>query len=83
MKNSNNTSGYTGVSKLKSGRYRANIKFKCKQYHLGVFDTPEEASAAYKAAKKKLYDGFVDWYKENYPDLWDKYKESIIKRQEM
>lgn len=81
LKNSNNTSGYTGVSQLKSGRYRANIKFKCKQYHLGVYDTPEDASKAYQEAKKKLYDGFLEWYQENYPNLWEKYKDSIKKRQ--
>ena len=83
MKNSNNTSGYTGVSQLKSGRYRANIKFKCKQYHLGVYDTPEDASKAYQEAKQKLYSNFLDWYQENYHDLWEKYKDSIKKRQEI
>ena len=82
MKNSNNTSGYTGVSRLKNGRYRANIKFQYKQYHLGVYNKPEDASEAYQEAKKKLYDGFLAWYQETYPDLWDKYKESIKKRQE-
>lgn len=83
MKNSNNTSGYTGVSQLKSGKYRANIKFKYKQYHLGVYDDPKDASIAYQEAKKKLYNGFIEWYQENYPDLWEKYKDSIKKRQEM
>ena len=79
----NNTSGYTGVSKLKSGKYRAYIYFQRKQFHLGSFDTKEDAAAAYRNAKDKIKIDFIDWYKATYPDLWDKYKESIKKRQEM
>lgn len=77
----NNTSGYTGVSKLKSGKYRAYINFQRIQFHLGTFDTAENAAIAYKNAKEKIKKKFIDWYKETYPDLWDKYKESIKKRQ--
>lgn len=77
----NNTSGYTGVSKLKSGKYRAYINFQRKQFHLGSFDTKEDAAAAYRNAKDKIKIDFIDWYKATYPDLWDKYKESIKKRQ--
>ncbi len=50
-KRCNNTSGYTGV--VWSNRwknYRAHIKHKNVDYHLGTFKTAEEANAAYQAA---------------------------------
>lgn len=77
----NNTSGFTGVSLMKSGKYRAYINFQRKQFHLGSFDTKEDAAAAYQNAKDKIKIDFIDWYKATYPDLWDKYKDSIKKRQ--
>lgn len=50
-----NTTGYRGVTKdKKTGRYSARIFCKGKQTHLGVYDTPEEASAAYLKAKEDL-----------------------------
>ena len=42
---SNNTSGWTGVQKSHN-RWRAVINFQGKR-HLGCYDTPEEAYAAY------------------------------------
>nr|DAM81587.1 MAG TPA: AP2 domain protein [Caudoviricetes sp.] len=78
----NNTSGYTGVSQLKSGKYRAYINFQRKQFHLGIFDSPQAASAAYQEAKKKIRKDFIKWYKDTYPDLWDKYKDKVERRQE-
>ena len=80
--NKNNTSGYTGVSLMKSGKYRAYINFQRKQFHLGSFDTPEDAAAAYRDAKEKIKTDFIDWYKKAYPDLWDKYKDKVERRQE-
>lgn len=48
--NRNNTSGFRGVSE--SGpRWQANIRVDGKKKYLGTFDTPEEAYAAYMAAK--------------------------------
>nr|DAK07291.1 MAG TPA: AP2 domain protein [Caudoviricetes sp.] len=79
--NKNSTSGFTGVSLMKNGKYRAYIYFQRKQFHLGSFDTKEDAAAAYRNAKDKIKIDFIDWYKATYPDLWDKYKESIKKRQ--
>lgn len=38
--------GYKGVT-IKRGKFRATIKKGKHQTHLGVFDTPEEAYAAY------------------------------------
>jgi hypothetical protein len=43
-----NSTGYTGVRKLPNGRYSATICHK----HLGVFDTPDQAHAAYLVAKQ-------------------------------
>lgn len=41
-----------GVNKH-GNRYRAGISVNKKVYHLGLFDTPEEAFQAYKTAKEK------------------------------
>ena len=51
-----NTSGFLGVSLNSSGRkWRAGIRLNRKNKHLGVFDTKEQASAAYLAAKARLH----------------------------
>ena len=51
--NQNNTTGYLGVSQIKStGRYRASLTRDRKQIHLGVFDTAEEAHQARQAANE-------------------------------
>lgn len=51
-----NTSGYLGVTWDKSrGKWQAAICVKRKSIALGRFDTPEEAHAAYVAAKRKLH----------------------------
>jgi len=44
-----NTSGYTGVSKVKK-RYQASIKVNRKQKYLGRYDTSKEAALAYDRA---------------------------------
>jgi hypothetical protein len=55
-KHSNNTSGYPGVSwDKRSKKWRAKITVSGKQMHLGLFNTPEAANAAYMAAKEKLH----------------------------
>src|SRR6185436_19695973 len=49
---SNNTSGFKGVSQIKStGRWRASIN----NQHLGVFSTPQLASDAYEIAALKVH----------------------------
>lgn len=52
----NNKSGYTGVDWHKSSNsWRATITTMRKQKHLGLFQTPEEAHAAYVQAKRQLH----------------------------
>ena len=46
--------GYTGVYKEHS-RYRAVISLKGKAMHLGMFDTAEEAAAAYNKVSKEHF----------------------------
>jgi hypothetical protein len=50
----NNKHGLRGVSRLPSGRYRAEIIVKGKYHSLGSFDSAEEASEAYVMAKRRL-----------------------------
>ena len=46
--------GYTGVYK-EHNRFRAVISIKGKSKHLGMFDTAEEAAAAYNKVSKEIY----------------------------
>ena len=50
----NNRSGFLGVRRARD-RWRATITVNCRRIHLGVFDTPEEAYAAYVTAKRELH----------------------------
>jgi hypothetical protein len=53
---SNNKIGLIGVSwKQSQAMWVAQIQYKGKKYHLGYYDTPEEASEAYIKAKSKLH----------------------------
>ena len=59
--NNNNTSGVRGVSYRKNrGKWRAYIKIKRKNIHLGNFDTKEDAIAARKAAEEKWFGPYRD-----------------------
>lgn len=72
-RNKNSSTGYTGISyQQKSGKYRAYINFKRKQYHLGYYDQIEEAIKAREEAEKKIYGGFLEWYSSEYPERWKK-----------
>jgi len=52
---SNNTSGYRGVSKkTKSGYHQARIKIKGKDKHLGYFNRRKQAAIAYDHAVHKF-----------------------------
>lgn len=47
----NNSTGFVGVHRWK-GSYRAKLVVGQKQIHLGTFDDPATAAAAYKTAKQ-------------------------------
>lgn len=54
----NNKCNLLGVSfHSQTGKFRARIQVGGKQKHIGLFDTPEEAHAAYITAKRKLHKG--------------------------
>jgi HNH endonuclease/AP2 domain len=55
-----NSSGYKGVFLCRgSGRWRARVGKGGRKIHLGTFDTPEAAHAAYVAAARKLFGEFA------------------------
>ena len=57
--NRNNKSGYKGVFACKrSGRWIAKIMCDRKAIHIGRFDTPEDAHAAYVQAAQSLHKEF-------------------------
>ncbi len=43
-----NNTGYRGVAKCKSGKYKSTIRINGIRTHLGVFETPLEASEKYE-----------------------------------
>ena len=56
----NNTSGFCGVSwEKRDKRWRAMIMVNGRKQHIGLFDTPEAAHAAYLVAKLRLHPGDV------------------------
>jgi hypothetical protein len=55
----NNKLGVKGVEFHACGKYRSTIWKDNKRYHLGLFDSVEQASAAYAAAAKKLFGEFA------------------------
>lgn len=57
-----NASGYKGVYWHKRvQKWTAEIKLNKKKYHLGYFDTPEEAFEQYKKAAVELHGEFAKW----------------------
>lgn len=57
---SNNTSGFKGVSKFaRTGRWRAEIKANGVKKYLGSFADPEAAAEAYRAAAANLHGEFA------------------------
>lgn len=54
----NNTSGIKGVSKHR-GKWAANISVNGKSVYLGVYESIEDATAAYRKAAKEIYGEFA------------------------
>jgi hypothetical protein len=55
-----NTSGFKGAYwNKRAGRWFAQIRHQKKQYHLGHFDTVEEAHAAYAEAARRMRGAFA------------------------
>lgn len=52
---SNNTSGYKGVSETKYGTWVAYIYIDHKRFHLGTYETKEEAHEARKKGEEKYW----------------------------
>lgn len=52
----NSASGFLGVSASR-GRWLVQIRAAGKRLHIGRFDSPEEANAAYLDAKREIHDG--------------------------
>lgn len=58
---SDNTSGFRGVYSS-HGKFTAAIGFKKQRFHIGTYDTFEEAVQARLQAEKLIHDGFVKAY---------------------
>jgi hypothetical protein len=62
-KQHNNTSGYKGMHRHTRDKTKwvARIGVRGKQIHIGWYDSPEEAAAAYKAAAIKYHGEFAHY----------------------
>lgn len=59
-KRRSNKTGYKGVHMFKrTGKFQAQITVSGKKLHLGFFDNPADASAAYQAAAVKHFGSFA------------------------
>lgn len=54
------SSGYKGVRKMPSGRWKAGITANHVWHYLGTFDTPIEAHAAYVTAAQQHFGEFAN-----------------------
>lgn len=54
-----NTSGHKGVSRTRTGKWRAQIRVNGKARWLGTFATPGDAAAAYWAAARAVHGEFA------------------------
>ena len=57
-KKSTNTSGYKGVS-FQNGKWHSKITANGKQYHIGYYETKEEAAKAYDEKAKELHGDYA------------------------
>ena len=56
---SHNQTSLKGVGKASKNKYHARITFNKTEIHLGTFDTPELAHAAYVQKANELYGDFA------------------------
>lgn len=56
---SNNVCGLKGVHQHPDGRWRAQIRKSGQRFHLGLFQTKEEAHAAYLVAARDIFGDFA------------------------
>lgn len=54
QRKTSSSTGFTGVYK-EHNRYRSVISINGKSVHIGMFDTPEEAAAAYNKVSREIY----------------------------
>ena len=54
---SNNKIGLLGVTRTPQGRFKAQISAPGRPVHIGHYDSPEEAHAAYVAVKREVHMG--------------------------
>lgn len=54
-----NRHGYRGVTRLPSGRYQAKLSVDGRKRHIGTYDTPEKAYAAYCEVVRCLRGNFA------------------------
>ena len=80
-KRADNTSGHTGVYITKNGKFRASITFKKKRYHLGIFDTVEDALKARKRGEE-MHEDFLEKYYKMYPEQIEKKQNRLYKATE-
>ena len=57
-----NTSGYTGVTAVRGGKWKAEITFRGKRQHLGTFSSLESAVEARKKAEGRVFGEYLDRY---------------------
>lgn len=65
-----NTSGVTGVYKKANGKYVCGIGFQGKKYHLGTYETMENAVLVRSKAEEDLHGSFIKAY-----TAWEKKKQ--------
>ena len=60
-----NMHGHPGITYVKrTNKYRAELTYKKRRYHLGYFFTVEDAVAFRKIAEEHVEQGsFTDWYR--------------------
>ena len=57
-----NTSGCTGVTAIRGGKWKAEITFQGKRRHLGTYFTLESAVEARKKAEGRIFGEYLDKY---------------------